>query len=143
MAMSHGMVSYFAVEDSAGSTLRNLSTYLTDVDFPLTQDVAETTTKGQTAKTYVQGHTDATITINGRWDNTASTGPDVVLRSLIGDAGTVGFEFGPEGNANGDYKYSGECICTGYTVSSPLADVVGFSATFQITGAVTIGTFSA
>jgi hypothetical protein len=143
MAMSHGMVSHFSVEDSAGSTLRTLTTYITDVEFPLSQDVAETTTKGQTAKTYVQGHTDATITINGRWDNTVTTGPDVVLFGLVGDAGTVGFEFGPEGNTNGDVKYSGECILTGYSVSSPLADVVGFTAEFQITGAVTKGTFSA
>lgn len=142
MAMSHGMVSYFAVEDSAGTTLRNLTTYITDIEFPFSQDVAETTTKGQTAKTYVQGHTDATISINGRWDNTATTGPDAVLSGLVGDTGTVGFEFGPEGNTAGDIKYSGECILTSYQVSSPLSDVVGFSAEFQITGAVTKGTFS-
>jgi hypothetical protein len=137
------MVSYFGVEDSAGTTLRNLTTYITDVEFPRTVDVAETTTKGQTAKTYVQGHTDATITVNGRYDSTATTGPDVVLAGLVGDAGTVGFEFGPEGNANGATKYSGEAILTGYSISSPLADVVGFTAEFQITGAVTKGTFSA
>lgn len=142
MPMSHGMVSYFGVEDSAGSTVRNLTSYITDVEFPMSQDVAETTTKGQTAKTYVQGHTDATITINGRYDSTASTGPDVVLAGLIGDAGTVLFEFGPEGNGSTKVKYSGECICTSYSISSPLADVVGFTAEFQITGAVTKGTFS-
>jgi hypothetical protein len=137
------MVSYFSVEDSAGSTLRNLTTYITDVEFPRSQEVAETTTKGQAAKTYVQGHTDATITVNGRYDSTASTGPDVVLAGLVGDAGTVGFEFGPEGNANGATKYSGEAILTSYSISSPLSDVVGFTAEFQITGAVTKGTFSA
>lgn len=142
MAQSHGKDSYFSVEDSAGATLRNLTTYITDVTETLSQDVAETTTKGQTPKTYVQGHTSATISISGRWDNTASTGPDVVLRSLIGDTGTVGFEFGPEGNTAADIKYSGECICTSYEISSPLADVVGFTADFQVTGAVTVGAFS-
>jgi hypothetical protein len=142
MAQSHGKDSYFSVEDAAGTTLRVLTTYLTDVEETLTQDVAETTTKGQTAKTYVQGHTDATITISGRWDNTATTGPDVVLRGLVGDTGTSGFEFGPEGGTVGDIKYSGECILTDYTISSPLADVVGFSASFQVTGAVTVATFA-
>lgn len=142
MAMSHGKDTYFSVEDSAGSTLRNLTTYLTDVTYSWSQDVAETTTKGQTPKSYVQGHTDATISISGRWDNTATTGPDVVLRGLIGDAGTVGFEFGPEGNTAADIKYSGECICTSYEVSSPLADVVGFTAEFQVTGAITVGAFA-
>ena len=142
MAQSHGKDSYFAVEDAAGAAVKNLTTYITDIDETLTQDVAETTTKGQTAKTYVQGHTDATISISGRWDNTATTGPDVVLRGLIGDVGTVSFEFGPEGNSTGDIKYSGECICTSYAISSPLADVVGFTADFQVTGTVTIGTFT-
>jgi hypothetical protein len=142
MAQSHGKDSYFSIEDAAGSTLRVLTTYLTDVAENFSQDVAETTTKGQTPKSYVQGHTDATISISGRWDNTATTGPDAVLRGLIGDTGTVGFEFGPEGGTVGDIKYSGECICTSYQISSPLADVVGFTAEFQVTGAVTAGTFS-
>lgn len=142
MAMVHGLESYFAVEDSAGSTLRNLTGYLTSVTFPRTQEVAETTTKGLVPKTYVRGHTDSTISIEGRWDNTATSGPDAVLAGLFGAGTTVGFEFGPEGNANGDIKYSGECICTDYEISSP-DEVVAFTAAFQVTGAITKGTFSA
>lgn len=142
IAVVHGKDSYFSVEDSAGTTLRNLTTYITEVTLTFEQDEAQTTTKGQTAETYLQGHTRATIDVVGRYDSTASTGPDVVLSGLVGDTGTCGFEFGPEGNGSGKVKYSGECFLTGYEVGTPLADIVGFTANFRVTGAVTRGTFS-
>lgn len=142
MAVIHGKDSYFSVEDSAGTTLRVLTTYLTDASMSWEQDVAQTTTKGQTAETYLQGHTRATIALTGRYDSTVTSGPDVVINSLVGDTGTCSFEFGPEGGTTGKVKYSGECILTGYNVDSPLGDIVGFTASLQVTGAVTRGTFA-
>jgi hypothetical protein len=38
-------------------------------------------------------------------------------------------------------KYTGEAILTSYSISNPVADVVTFSADFQVTGAVTRGTY--
>lgn len=142
MAVEHGRFSYFSVEDAAGTTLRNLTTYLTDVTFSQEQDEAQTTTKGQTWETFLQGHCRATIELTGRWDNTASTGPDAVLAGLLTDSGTVGFEWGPEGNTATDIKYSGECFLTAYEQTSPLAGIVGFTATLRVSGAVTKGAFS-
>lgn len=142
MAQEHGRFSYFQLEDSGGSTLRNLTTYLTDVSSNFNQDEAETTTKGQTARSFVQGHTDATLSLSGRWDNTVTSGPDVVLAGLIGDTGTCGFEWGPEGGTTGDIKYSGECFLKSYSITSPLEGVVEFDAELRVTGSVTRGTFS-
>lgn len=142
MALEHGRFSHFAVEDAAGTTLRTLTTFLTDVTFSQEQDEAQSTTKGQTWETYVQGHTRATITLTGRFDNTATTGPDAVLAGLVADTGTVGFEWGPEGNTAGDIKYSGECFLTAFEHGSPLADMVGFTATFRVSGVVTRGVFA-
>lgn len=142
MAVIHGMSSVFKVEDAAGTTLRDLTAYLTDVSMNWEQDVALTTTKGQTADTYLQSHTRATIALTGRYDSTATTGPDVVLNGLVGDTGTVGFEWGPEGGTTGKVKYSGEAILTGYTNDSPLGDIVGFTAALQVTGVITRGTFT-
>ena len=141
MAVVHGKDSYFQLEDSAGTTLRNLTTYLTDITLTWEQDEAQTTTKGQTPETYVQGHTRAMIDLVGRYDSTVTTGPDVILSGLVGDTGTCGFEFGPEGSGVGKVKYSGECFLTGYEIGSPLADIVGFTANLRITGAVVRGTF--
>lgn len=141
MAVVHGKDSYFQLEDAAGTTLRNLTTYLTDVTLSYDQDEAQTTTKGQTAETYLQGHTRAEISLTGRYDSTVTAGPDVVLAGLVGDTGTSTFEFGPEGSTAGKVKYSGECFLTGYEIGSPLAGIVGFTAKLRVTGAVVRGTF--
>lgn len=141
MAQEHGKNSHFSVEDSAGTTLRTLTTYVTDVESTWDQEVADTTTKGQTARTFVQGHTNMKLKIKGHFDNTVTSGPDVVLAGLVGDTGTCSFEWGPEGNTGADIKYSGECVILNYNISSPLADVVQFDAEFQVTGSVTRGVF--
>lgn len=134
MAFIHGKDSYFEIDSD------DLTAFLTDVSLSTSFDTAETSTMGTEAKTYIQGMSDATISISGRYDSTASTGPDAVLNGLTG---AVPFEFGPEGGANGNVKYSGSCIKTGYNVSAPIGDVVAFTAEFQVTGVVTKGTFSA
>lgn len=141
---THGSVGYFAVEDSAGSTLRNLSPYLTAINPNRSNDTHDTTCFGATGHTFAVGLTNGTISITGFWDKTASTGSAIVIPGLLGLKGmTVGFEWGPEGNANGNVKVSGECVLQNFDVSEPVADMVTFSATFQISGGVTTGTFSA
>lgn len=142
MAFVHGKDSVFKVEDSAGTTLRDLTAYLTDVTMSFEQDEAATTTKGQTWETYLQGHARSSIELTGRYDSTVTSGPDVVIFGLVADVGTCGFEFGPEGGTSGKVKYSGECFLTAYEPASPLGDIVGFTATLRVTGAVTRGTFS-
>lgn len=139
----HGSVTYFAVEDSAGSTLRDLSALLDSVDFSQENDSHDNTTFGATGHTFQAGLTNGTISIAGLWDKTASTGTETVLQSLVGHETPVSFEYGPEGNASGSVKKSGECILTAYNESSPVGDLVKFTATLQISGAVTVGTFSA
>lgn len=142
MAKVHGKDSVFSLEDSGGSTLRDLTTYIEDVTLNIEQDEAQLTCKGQTAETYVQAHTRSTIQISGKYDSTATTGPAVVLFGLYGDTGTCLFEFGPEGGTTNLDKYSGECFLTSYDISSPLADIVKFSATLRVSGAITKGVYT-
>lgn len=137
----HGKDTYFGVEDSAATTIRNLSGDLNDVKFGRSNDNHDDTTFGKTGHTYRNGLTDGTINISGLFSVTASTGTDTVLRSLLGLAVTVGFEYGPLGNATGKPKKTGECVLESYNCSSPVADLVTFDATFKISGAVTEGTF--
>lgn len=139
----HGKDSYFAVEDSAGTTLRNLTPHITSIDFNQGNDQHDDTTMGKEGHTFRNGLTNGTITINGLWDKTASTGSDTVLQSLLGIEVTVGFEYGPEGNTAGQVKKSGECTLESYAESAPVADLVSFTANFNISGDVTVGTFSA
>lgn len=133
----HGKSTVFKV-DNSGGTLTDISNTLTDVGFPQTVETAETTSFGSSAKTYIVGLTDSTISVSGNWDATV----DAHLAGILGQAATVSFEYGPEGSTSTYIKYSGEAILTSYEKSGAIGDVVSYSAEFQVTGAVTRGTWS-
>jgi hypothetical protein len=135
MAFVHGKDSAFKLDNASG-TLTDISTYVNSVDFPETADVAETTTLGDSSKSYIVGLKDATISIAGLWDSTV----DGILGAVVGQSATLSFEYSPEGTASSKIKYTGECILTSYSQSSPVGDVVGFSADLQVSGDVTRGT---
>lgn len=134
MAFVHGKSAVFKLDDSGG-TLRDLSAYLNDVSFPRDVETAETTTFGVSgsAKTYIVGLSDATISISGLFDATA----DGYLAGVVGASATLSFEYGPAGSTGGNVKYTGECILTSYEVSASVGDSVQASADFQVTGAIT------
>ena len=133
----HGKSTVFKV-DNSGGTLTDISNTLTDVSFPQTIETAETTSFGSSAKTYIVGLTDSTISASGNFDATV----DAHLAGITGQSATVSFEYGPEGSTTGQVKYSGEAILTSYEKSGAVGDVVTYSAEFQVTGAVTRGTWS-
>lgn len=142
MGKVHGKDSYFAIEDSVATTLRNIGVHCDSIEFPRDVDMAETTTMGGESKTFLPGLDGAEITLGGKWDALATTGPDEVLAGDLAAKAAVGFEYGPEGNASTKVKYSGECYVSKYQVSSPLEGVVKFSATLTVTGGVTRGAFA-
>ena len=51
------------------------------------------------------------------------------------------FTYGPAGNTAGMVEYSGNGILTSYNIGNDISGEVRFSATFQVTGGVTRGTF--
>ena len=136
MAFVHGKETHFTLDDSGG-TPRDISTYLTSVSMPRSQELADTTTFGASAKTFIAGFGDATITIEGNWDPTV----DGYLAGVVGVSGTLSFVYGPEGSTAGDIKYTGECVLTSYETSSGINDVTTFSAELQVSGAVGRSTF--
>ena len=134
----HGKNAVFKV-DNSGGTLTDISSALTDVSLPRSIETAETTTFGVTggAKTYITGLNDATLSVSGRFDATV----DAHLAGILGQDATVSFEYGPAGSTAGYVKFTGEAIMTKYDLSSPVGDVVSFSADFQVTGQITRGTY--
>ena len=130
----HGKSTDFELDDTGG-TSRDVSNVLVSVDFPEIVETAETTAFGATSKSYIVGLRDATISVSGIWDAT-------VDGYIIGtEPATRTFIFGPAGSTGGFVKYTGECILTNYSVSSPVGDVVTFSLDLQCTGGVTRTTF--
>jgi hypothetical protein len=133
----HGKSTVFKVDNSGGS-LTDISNTLTDVGFPQSVDTAETSTFGSSAKSYVVGLTDSTLSISGNFDATV----DAHLAAVLGQAATLSFEYGPEGSTVGFVKYTGEAILTSYEKSGAIGDVVSYSAEFQVSGAITRGTYA-
>lgn len=133
----HGKSTVFKVDNAAG-TLTDISNTLTDVSFPQSVETAETTSFGSSAKTYIVGLSDSTVSASGNYDATV----DAHLALILGQAATVSFEYGPEGSTAGQVKYTGEAILTSYEKSGAVGDVVTYSAELQVTGAVTRGTYA-
>ena len=134
MAFVHGKSSVFKLDNASGS-LTDISAFVNNVDFPETADVAETSVLGASNKTYIVGLKDATISISGLFDATV----DAILGAVVGQTATLSYEYSPEGTASGKVKYTGEAILTNYALSSPVGDVVAYSADLQCSGAVTRG----
>jgi hypothetical protein len=126
MAFVHGKNSKFLLDTSAGD-LTDLTSYVTNVNFPPTADTAEVTTFGSNSKKYIPGLKDCQITIEFGWDATL----DGYLFALLGAAAGT-FNYKPDGTI----IYSGEAILTSYNPASSSNDAVKGSATFQVTGDV-------
>ena len=139
MAFVHGKSAVFKLDNSSG-TLVDYSTYLDNVGFPRSVDTAETTTFGVagSAKTYIVGLSDATVSLSGLFDSAA----DATLAGVLGQAATISFEYGPAGSTTGLIKYSGEAIMKSYQVTAAVGDSVKASVELQVTGAVTRGTWA-
>jgi predicted secreted protein len=135
MAFVHGKDSVFKLDNASGS-LTDISAFVNNVDFPETADVSESSVLGGSNKTYLVGLRDASIGLTGFFDATA----DAIFGAVLGQSATLSFEYSPEGTSSGKIKYTGECILTNYAMSSPVGDVVAYSADLQVSGAVTRGT---
>lgn len=136
MAFVHGKTAVLSL-DNGSASLTDISAYLDGVTYSPKADTGETTTFGATAKTYLAGLKDATIKLQGKFDSALAT----ILSDNLGASATKTFEFGPEGSASGKFKFTGECIVTGFEVDSPVGDIVTMSAELQVTGAVTATTY--
>jgi len=129
MPFAHGSRANFRLHN--GSTLTDLSTYITSVGWSPEQETAETSTLGVTSKTYIPGLRDATISIEGKFDPAA----DAVIEAAWGNLRA--FQYQPAGPGTGNVQFSGSVILTSYEVSADMGDAGSFSAEFQVTGAYT------
>jgi hypothetical protein len=141
MAFVHGKNAYIQLDNSAG-TLVALTSIANEISYSLSLDTAETSVFGASAKTYIMGQNDATISISGLFDATNATVIEGTIDALIaGTLATASLVFGPEGSGVGKKKITCETIVTSYEISAPVGDVVSLSLELQRTGATTTTTF--
>jgi len=134
MAFGHGKTAVFKLADS-GATLRDLSSYLDNLNMPRSIDANDTTTFGVTggAKTFIVGLNEAKVSGSGKFDIVA----DGYLNGVLGQSTLLAFEYGPLGSTAGMRKFTGTCMLTSYDIKSSVNDVVAASIEFQISGPVT------
>lgn len=137
MPFEPGHLQKFQLDNAAG-TLVDLSTYINSVGYPREVNALETTTLGKTAKTYIVGLSDGTVSIGGPWDATL----DAHMAGIFGVTATKTYEYGPQGNSTGEVKYTGEAILTSYEVSGEVDGVVEWSGELQLSDAQTRGTWA-
>lgn len=153
MSKIHGKDTYFAIGAAADDTLQDISDHLNSVERSLNRDTAESTGFSPTGgfKTYVAGLKDGTVSVEGQYDGAAGA-VDEVLEAIMNEDEPRSWEFGPEGSATGAPRKSGGpngggaagegALLNTYDISSPIGDVVSFSAEFQITGQQVSGSFA-
>lgn len=104
--------------------------YFNDASSASNVDTAESSAFGDSAKTYVVGHTDGTISLSGMFEGTASTGTDQHFgTSLAGSEQLV--IVATEGHAVGRRAVAMKSENTSYETSSPIGDIVQASVEFQ------------
>lgn len=141
MAGSAGKLANFQVANSAG-TLVDISAYTDTSDLDQKLASLETTTFGASAKTFVAGLTDGNISIGGVWDPTLDSTLNGTIAALAnGTLASAAWQFGPKGTAVGGVKYTGNSIITDYKTSEAVAGIIKWTASLQVSGAITRGSF--
>lgn len=100
-----------------------------------TGDTVETTSMGDTARTYSPTLTSWTASVDVFWDETDTTGQGALT---IGSEVTLNVY--PEGADTGDSYYTGSAIVTGVSISASFDGTVDASISLQGTGALTAST---
>lgn len=134
MAVQHGRKAVLKLND--GSSLRDVSQYLTQATFNRLKELADVTALGDNAKEYIAGLKDATISIEANYDPTV----DGYFTSMYDNDSTAAFEYYPYGTTTGNRFYSGSFLMTSLDVDTPVSDKGTISAEIQLSGAITNGT---
>jgi hypothetical protein len=132
MAFVHGKSSGVLV--GAG----NLSTFFNEASASQDVETAETTTFGSSAKSYIIGLKDGTMSVSGMFDGDESAVDKQIEAALGVDAASVA-TIAPEGLAVGKASYSCAARKTSYEISSPVGDVVSTSLSIQADGGIDRG----
>jgi len=132
MARVHSKVTIVSVGGS------DLSIYTTSSELEKTTDTHDSTAYGPDAKEYTPGLNDATFSLEGWYDNTATTGPRPVLEGVFAANAAAAILRQLEGAGSGLPQDSFNGIMTSYTETSPVADICTWSADFQVTGPVDV-----
>lgn len=117
----------------------DISAYLNEATASMSLDVAETSTFGPSAKTYIMGQNDGTVSFSGLFDGDANA-VNAVFEDIISNDLTPAFTIAYDGGiAVGNDCSLGTAKQTSYEISAPVGDVVSVAGEFQVTGGIRQG----
>lgn len=112
----------------------DLSAYFRQASEAHQVDVHETTTFGKPAKSFLPGLAGGSLSLQGLFDGSPDA-VDAVLGAALGAPSRL-LTYAPNGLVVGRRVGLLEADETSYSVTSPVADVVGVEAAFQATGGI-------
>jgi hypothetical protein len=130
MALVHGKGTVISVD------AKDLSVFGTSCEYELKAEAHDVTTFGNDYKVFSGGLKESSMKIEGKYDDTASTGPRGILEDNLGEI--VELIYKPEGTTGVVRTFEG--ILTQYTETAPVSDMIKFEAEFQGSGAVAVTT---
>jgi len=131
MAESHGKETYVSLDGDDISTFTDSTTYNRGAD------EHDSTCYGAEGHEFTGGLKTGTITIGGKYV-TGATGPRAVIAPLLGTK--VPFVYRPEGTGSALPEDTATVLVKTYNQSSPVADIVRWTAELTVSGVVTAGT---
>jgi hypothetical protein len=133
--ITHGKDAVFSLDNAAGSLIA-LTTYTTEVSMDLDTDIHDVSTFGVGSRAKITGIKDGRFSAKF-FDTIAYTH----LAGLYGKATSTSFVYGPAGSATGAPRISGECWMKTLPVNSSVNEPMSYTATFEVTGAVTLDVY--
>lgn len=115
-----------------------LTGYSNSIEWARSADSHDVTTYGKDDHVFGGGLGNGTATITGIYDSTALTGPRAILEPLEGTV--VELVYRPEGTGTGKPERTVDVLVTGYTETVPVADMITWQVTLQMSDAVVTAT---
>lgn len=130
MAFIHGKNAVFKQDAS------DLSAYCDSIEVKQAADSHDVTNFGSTGHEYLGGLTDGTVSVKGTYDDGTAPTPRLTIQSALGTV--VSLTIRSEGTATGKSQTTCSALVTAYEESTPVADMITWTAEYQISGAVVI-----
>jgi hypothetical protein len=140
----HGKSAQFSLDNGAATpVLTDISSYIQDVGFNRQLDMGEVTAIGNSAKAFITGLQDASISISGKFDATMDANIQTAITNLQnGTISSLNWTYKANSSATSSTNpaYSGVALIKTYDVKTAVGDVVSFSLELQVSGAITRAT---
>jgi len=131
MPEAHGKETYVSLDGDDISTFTDTTTYNTGAD------EHDSTCYGAEGHEFTGGLKTGSITIGGKY-MTGATGPRAIIAPLVGTK--VPFVYRPEGTGSTLPEDTATVLVKAYNQSSPVADIVRWTAELTVSGVVTPST---